>query len=36
VPDAINFDELLQGVEVEREADVLGNDMLGISISLNN
>jgi peptidoglycan endopeptidase LytE len=28
--------ELLQGVEVEREADVLGNDMLGISISLNN
>jgi hypothetical protein len=27
---------LLQGVEEEREADVLGNDMLGISLSLNN
>jgi peptidoglycan endopeptidase LytE len=36
VPDAINFEELLQGVEEEREADVLGNDMLGISLSLNN
>ena len=36
VPDAINFEELLQGVEEERDADVLGNDMLGISLSLNN
>ena len=36
VPDAINFDELLQGVEEERDTDVLGNDMLGISLSLNN
>jgi peptidoglycan endopeptidase LytE len=36
VPDAINFEELLQGVEEERDADILGNDMLGISLSLNN
>ena len=36
VPEAINFEELLQGVEEEREGDVLGNDMLGISLSLNN
>jgi len=36
VPDAINFEELLQGVEEERDRDVLGNDMLGISLSLNN
>ena len=31
VPDAINFDDLLQGVEEERETDVFSNDMLGIS-----
>jgi LysM repeat protein len=36
VPDAINFEDLLQGVEEEREADVLDNDTLGISLSLNN
>ena len=36
VPDAIDFEELLQGVEEERDTDVLGNDMLGISLSLNN
>jgi LysM repeat protein len=35
-PEAINFDELLQGVEEEREGDVMTNDMLGISLSLNN
>jgi len=31
VPDAINFDDLLQGVEEERETDVFNNDILGIS-----
>jgi cell wall-associated NlpC family hydrolase len=36
LPDAINFEDLLQGVEEERESDVLGNDTLGISLSLNN
>lgn len=36
VPDAINFEDLLQGVEEEREGDVLDNDTLGISLSLNN
>lgn len=36
VPDSINFDDLLQGVEEEREGDVLTNDTLGISMSLNN
>ena len=35
-PDTINFDDLLQGVEEEREGDVLTNDTLGISLSLNN
>jgi peptidoglycan endopeptidase LytE len=35
-PDAINFEELLQGVDEESESDVLSNDMLGISLSLNN
>lgn len=35
-PEFINFEDLLQGVEEEREGDVLGNDMLGISLSLNN
>lgn len=36
LPESINFEDLLQGVEEEREGDVLGNDMLGISLSLNN
>jgi cell wall-associated NlpC family hydrolase len=36
LPEAINFEDLLQGVEEERESDILGNDMLGISLSLNN
>jgi LysM repeat protein len=36
MPDSINFDELLQGVEEERDGDVLTNDMLGISMSQNN
>jgi peptidoglycan endopeptidase LytE len=35
VPDAINFDELLQGVEEERETDVFSNDMLGVSSNQN-
>jgi LysM repeat protein len=35
-PETINFDDLLQGVEEEKEGDVLGNDMLGISLSQNN
>lgn len=36
LPESINFEDLLQGVEEERDGDVLGNDMLGISLSLNN
>lgn len=36
VPEAINFDDLLQGVEEEREGDVLANDTLGVSMSQNN
>jgi len=36
LPGDINFEDLLQGVEEEREGEVLGNDMLGISLSLNN
>ena len=36
VPDAINFSELLQGVEEERENDVMTNDMLGVSFNLSN
>lgn len=35
VPDAINFDELLLGAEEEREADVLNNDALGLTLNLN-
>jgi hypothetical protein len=35
-PEAINFEDLLQGVAEEQEGDVLGNDTLGISLSLNN
>lgn len=34
--DAMNFEELFQGVEEEREIDVLNNDTLGISSSLSN
>lgn len=34
VNDAINFDELLQGVEEERDSDVLDNDLLGVTSSL--
>jgi len=36
LPESINFEDLLQGVEEEREGDVLGNDTLGISLSQNN
>src|SRR5450631_4183456 len=36
LPEDINFEDLLQGVEEEREGEVVGNDMLGISLSLNN
>jgi len=36
LPESINFEDLLQGVEEERDSDVLGNDMLGISLSQNN
>lgn len=35
-PEAINFEDLLQGVAEEQEGDILGNDTLGISLSLNN
>jgi LysM repeat protein len=34
--DTINFDDLLTGVEEEREGEELNNDILGISLSLNN
>lgn len=34
--DAINFDDLLQGVEEEHENEVLANDTLGVSMSQNN
>ena len=34
--DTINFNELLLGVEEERESDVLANDTLGLTTSLNN
>lgn len=34
--DAINFDDLFQGVEEERESDVFSNDMLGVSSNLND
>lgn len=36
MPDSINFDELLLGVEEEREGDIQANDMLGISLNINN
>jgi cell wall-associated NlpC family hydrolase len=35
-PEFINFEDLLQGVEEEREGDVLTNDMLGVSMSQND
>ena len=34
--DNINFNELLQGVEEERENDAQNNDLMGISLNLNN
>jgi len=34
-PESINFNDLLQGVEEERDSDVLNNDTLGISLNLN-
>lgn len=36
VPDSINFEDLLQGVEEERDGDIIANDTLGISMSQNN
>lgn len=36
VPDALNFKDLLQGVEEERDGDVVSNDMLGVSLNLSN
>lgn len=36
MPETINFNELLMGVEEEQESDVLTNDTLGISLTLNN
>jgi peptidoglycan endopeptidase LytE len=33
--DSMNFSELLMGVEEERDSDVLGNDMLGISMNIS-
>lgn len=35
-PESINFSDLLVGVEEEQDTDVLTNDTLGISLSLNN
>jgi hypothetical protein len=32
--DAINFNELLLGVEEENEGDILTNDTLGVSLNL--
>ncbi len=34
-PESINFDELLLGAEEENDSDVLTNDTLGLSLSLN-
>jgi cell wall-associated NlpC family hydrolase len=34
--DSINFNELLQGVEEERESDVFANDTLGLSLNQND
>lgn len=36
IPDSISFNELLQGVEEEKDGDVLANDTLGIALSKNN
>ncbi|MBI2355113.1 MAG: C40 family peptidase [Deltaproteobacteria bacterium] len=36
VPNDIDFNELLLGVEEERENDVMNNDMMGISLNLKN
>ncbi|HEY3307479.1 MAG TPA: NlpC/P60 family protein [Desulfuromonadaceae bacterium] len=36
VPDGINFNELLRGVEEERDGDVLSNDTLNIELSAND
>lgn len=36
IPDSINFNELLLGVEEERDGDVLANDTLGIALSAND
>ena len=35
VPESINFDALLLGAEEENDADVLTNDVMGLSLSLN-
>lgn len=35
MPDSIDFDELLLGAEEENDSDVLTNDALGLSLSLN-
>ncbi len=35
-PEFIDFEDLLQGVEEERDGEILTNDTLGISLSLNN
>jgi len=34
--DNINFNELLQGVEEESESDAQNNDLMGISLNINN
>lgn len=36
VPDSIDFNDLLKGVEEEQDADVVNNDTLGVSLNLNN
>jgi cell wall-associated NlpC family hydrolase len=36
LPGAINFSDLLQGVEEEQESDVVTNDTLGLSLNLSN
>jgi len=35
IPDASRFEELLQGVEEEQDGDVINNDMMGITVSMN-
>ena len=34
--DNINFSELLQGVDEENENDAVNNDLMGISLNINN